>query len=59
VTAYNNDVFGYLPSERVLEEGGYETRGVIHGGPGFFSPAAEDALVTRVKELAGKAGRAR
>jgi hypothetical protein len=59
VTAYNNDVFGYLPSARVLEEGGYETRGVIHGGPGFFSPAAEDALVTRVKELAGKAGRPR
>jgi hypothetical protein len=59
VTAYNNDVFGYLPSARVLGEGGYETRGVIHGGPGFFSPAAQDVLVAKVKELAEKAGRTR
>ncbi len=53
LSAYNNDVFGYLPSARVLEEGGYETRGVVHGGPGFSLPAAQDALVAKVKELAG------
>ena len=57
LSAYNNDVFGYLPSARVLEEGGYETRGVVHGGPGFFSPASQDAVVAKVKELAGKSGR--
>lgn len=59
LSAYNNDVFGYFPSARVLEEGGYETRGVVHGGPGFFSPAAQDVLVAKVKELAAKAGRGR
>ena len=57
LSAYNNDVFGYLPSARVLAEGGYETRGVVHGGPGFFSPGAQDVVVARVQELAGKAGR--
>lgn len=57
LSAYNNDVFGYLPSARVLAEGGYETRGVVHGGAGFFSPAAQDVLVAKVRELAQKAGR--
>lgn len=57
LSAYNNDVFGYLPSARVIEEGGYETRGVGHGGPGFFSPKAQDAVVAKVRELAVKAGR--
>jgi hypothetical protein len=59
LSAYNNDVFGYLPSARVLAEGGYETRGVVHGGPGFFSPEAQDVVVARVRELAEQAGRKR
>jgi len=57
LSAYNNDVFGYLPSARVLREGGYETRGVVHGGPGFFAPAAEDVIVRKVEQLAVAAGR--
>jgi neutral ceramidase len=57
LSAYNNDVFGYLPTARVLEEGGYETRGVVHGGPGFFSSVSQDVVVAKVKELAAKAGR--
>jgi hypothetical protein len=57
VAAYSNDVFGYLPSVRVIEEGGYETRGLYSGGPGFFSPKAQDTVVNAVRELAQKAGR--
>jgi neutral ceramidase len=57
LSGYSNDVFGYLPSARVLAEGGYETRGVVHGGPGFFAPSAEAVVVAKVKELAGRAGR--
>jgi neutral ceramidase len=57
VAAYCNDVFGYLPSARVLEEGGYETRGVYYGGPGLFAPTAQDVVVKAVYDLAGKAGR--
>jgi hypothetical protein len=59
LSAYNNDVFGYFPSARVLAEGGYETRGVVHGGPGFFSPAAQDVLIGKIKELSSRAGRMR
>jgi len=57
LTAYCNDVFGYLPSARVLREGGYETRGLYSGGIGLFDPKAEDVLVEKVRELAKKAGR--
>jgi neutral ceramidase len=57
VAAYCNDVFGYLPSARVLSEGGYETRGLYSGGAGFFDPKAEEVVVRKVRELAGKAGR--
>jgi hypothetical protein len=57
IAAYSNDVFGYLPSQRVIEEGGYETRGIYYGGPGFFSPAAQDTVVKAVLDLAQKAGR--
>ena len=35
IAAYCNDVFGYLPSARVLGEGGYETRGLYSGMPDF------------------------
>jgi hypothetical protein len=55
--AYCNDVFGYLPSTRVLREGGYETRGLYSGGAGFFDSKAQDVLVQKVRELAQKAGR--
>jgi hypothetical protein len=57
IAGYCNDVFGYLPSARVLAEGGYETRGLYSGGAGFFAPQAEEVLVQKVRELAGKAGR--
>jgi neutral ceramidase len=52
IAAYCNDVFGYLPSARVLDEGGYETRGIIYGGPGIFDRTAQDLLVDKVRELA-------
>jgi Neutral/alkaline non-lysosomal ceramidase, N-terminal len=55
--AYCNDVFGYLPSARVLNEGGYETRGLYAGGTGLFAPEAQDLLVAKVRELAAQVGR--
>jgi hypothetical protein len=57
VSAYCNDVFGYVPSARVLSEGGYETRGLYVGGVGLFDAKAQDVLVAKVRELAEKAGR--
>lgn len=53
VAGYCNDKFGYLPSKRVAEEGGYEAQGLTKGfgGPGFFSPHAEEALLKAVRPL--------
>jgi hypothetical protein len=57
IAAYCNDVFGYLPSARVLSEGGYETRGLYTGGVGLFDAKAEEVVVRTVAALAQKAGR--
>jgi neutral ceramidase len=57
VAAYCNDVFGYLPSARVLAEGGYETRGLYSGGAGLFDPRAEGVIVQKIRDLAKQAGR--
>lgn len=56
VAAYCHDYFGYFPSARVLKEGGYETRGLF-SGEGWFSPTAQEVLVSKVRELARRAGR--
>ncbi|MGE0759234.1 MAG: neutral/alkaline non-lysosomal ceramidase N-terminal domain-containing protein [Pirellulaceae bacterium] len=54
LAAYCNDVFGYLPSARLLDEGGYETRGIFAGGPGLFDHTAQDVLVAKIRELAAQ-----
>jgi hypothetical protein len=57
LAAYSHDVFGYVPSARVLREGGYETRGLYHGGIGLFDPKTQDVLVATVRSLAAEVGR--
>jgi hypothetical protein len=57
IAAYCNDVFGYVPSARILREGGYETRGLYSGGIGLFDPKAQEVLVEAVRKLAREAGR--
>jgi len=56
VAAYCNDVFAYVPSRRVLEEGGYEGGGamVYYGHPGPFAPEVEETLIRKVRELAAR-----
>lgn len=56
VAAYCNEVAGYIPSRRVLREGGYETRG-LYIGNGWFAPGVEDALISAVRDAASDAGR--
>jgi hypothetical protein len=57
VAAYCNDVFGYLPSLRVLQEGGYEGGDmmVYTPLPGPFAPSVEKLVVDKVHELVRKA----
>jgi putative membrane-bound dehydrogenase-like protein len=56
VMGYANDVMAYIPSARVLKEGGYEADSsqIYYGMPTMWSPTIEDAIVAKVKELAAK-----
>lgn len=56
VAGYSNDVMTYIPSRRVLEEGGYEgggamryVRSTVHPAP--WEPTIEDILVERIRQL--------
>ncbi len=53
VAGYSNDVFAYIPSLRVLREGGYEGGGAMipYGQPGPFSTAVEEIISEKVDEL--------
>ena len=57
IAAYSNNVFGYLPSVQVLQDGGYEMRGLYAGGVGLFAPEAQSTVVETVSELARTTGR--
>lgn len=56
VAGYTNDVCGYLPTAKVLTQGGYETRG-LYTDIGFFAPEAQDVAVKAVSGMARQAGR--
>lgn len=53
VAGYSSEVFAYVPSERVLAEGGYEAKDAMRyfGFHGPFEPGVEDQLVSAVKRL--------
>jgi hypothetical protein len=58
VAGYSNDVMGYIPSRRVLQEGGYEGGGAMvnYGRPGPLAPEVEDVIVRKVDELVARVG---
>jgi dienelactone hydrolase len=56
VAGYSNDVFTYLPSRRVLQEGGYEAERALTGStfpihPSPFSHQVEEQVLGAVEEL--------
>ena len=58
VAGYSNDVFGYVPTARILREGGYESRGIDRGDAvGQFTPEAQDAIIAAVESMARTTGR--
>lgn len=59
VAGYTNDVFGYVPSLRVLKEGGYEGGGAMRYTrlPGPFAPSVEERIVGKVHEMVRQARR--
>jgi putative membrane-bound dehydrogenase-like protein len=56
VTAYANDVPCYIPSRRILQEGGYEAETSLwyYDRPARLAPAVEDLVVAAVHELMPK-----
>ncbi|HUG80212.1 MAG TPA: neutral/alkaline non-lysosomal ceramidase N-terminal domain-containing protein [Bryobacterales bacterium] len=61
VSGYNNDVFSYVPSLRVLNEGGYEGGGAMLFGtlPGPFRATVEETIAEKVDEFVKRTGGAK
>ncbi len=58
VMSYSNDVMGYIPSVRVLREGGYEgaTSQIVYELPGTWQADTETRIIHEIIQLAGKTG---
>lgn len=54
VAGYSNDVLAYIPSARVLKEGGYEADSsqIYYGFPAKWDPRIEDIIIKKTLELA-------
>lgn len=59
VAAYSNSVMCYIPSERVLKEGGYEAVDnlIYYGQPGPFAPGVETDVFTAIHRAMKEVGR--
>lgn len=54
VAGYSNDVFAYIPSRRILEEGGYEaglSSMEFYLKPGPWTTSVEETVVSKVHEV--------
>ncbi|HEV2949898.1 MAG TPA: neutral/alkaline non-lysosomal ceramidase N-terminal domain-containing protein [Gemmataceae bacterium] len=56
INAYANDDPCYIPSERILREGGYEGGGamIYYDVPGPFKPGLEEKIITAVRNHVGR-----
>ena len=65
VAGFNNDCFGYLPTARIVREGGHEAIGVtlwvwsqaLQRQVGFFAAEVEEIVLRETRRLAREAGR--
>ncbi len=53
VAGYSNDVSAYIPSRRILEEGGYEGGGAMlyYVQPGPFTISVEATIINKVRQM--------
>ncbi len=58
VMGYSNDVMGYIPSEKILSEGGYEGESsqIAYGLPSKWKTGIEDKICREMIKLAGSIG---
>ncbi|HTU20293.1 MAG TPA: neutral/alkaline non-lysosomal ceramidase N-terminal domain-containing protein [Gemmataceae bacterium] len=61
IAGYANDVMAYIPSLRVLKEGGYEgdTSMIPYGMPAKWGPEIEEKIIAKVGELVKELPRSR
>jgi hypothetical protein len=54
VLSYSNDVMAYIPSVKILEEGGYEgyVSQQVYGLPSTWKPAIESMIIQEILQLA-------
>ena len=59
VAGYSNDVMCYIPSLRVLKEGGYEANDsmIYYGQPGPFAEDVEETIIKTVHQVMKRVGR--
>jgi len=58
VAGYSNDVMCYIPTQRVLREGGYEADDsmIYYGQPGKFAEDVEDRMMTGIRRALRRVG---
>ncbi len=61
VMGYCNDIMSYIPSKKILREGGYEGHIAqrVYGLPGKWDPSIESSILAEIESLAKKHGIAR
>jgi len=59
VVGYSNEVFAYIPTARILKEGGYEAVDsmIYYDLPGPFAPEVEERIIKKAHELVRRSGR--
>jgi neutral ceramidase len=59
VAGYSNDVMSYIPSLRVLKEGGYEANDsmIYYGQPGPYDEEVEDRIFATIRKVMQRVGR--
>ena len=58
VLGYSNDVMGYIPSQRVQREGGYEAGDsmMYFGQPGWFTEEVESIVIEAARRMLAAVG---
>jgi hypothetical protein len=58
VLGYVNDDMAYIPTETILNEGGYEGESsqMVYGLPAKWAPGIEDCIIDEMKKIALKTG---
>jgi hypothetical protein len=58
VAGYSNEVMAYIPSQRILKEGGYEPveSMIYYGQPGPFREDVEERVFRGIRNVLGKVG---